>query len=241
MEEEGEYYVNEVDGLPNEHPALPSYHNDEPNNSEGNNDSFDDLPTSLIVTNIHSQVFVNDDLKAEMEGLFRQFSEDVSFQWLKSFRRLRVNYVVAVDAGKSVPDLLEQFLRRHFDLVPANARIQLHQYKINESIINCYFAQPVTPVSNKNLQPPAPTKQFLISPPCSPPAGWQQAEECEPIVNQDLLAALANLKPGEVHELHAAAESQPSIVVHTAIVQDEGGEESNLRVGIIPTKCPERA
>lgn len=241
MEEEGEYYVNEVDGLPNEHPALPSYHNDEPNNSEGNNDSFDDLPTSLIVTNIHSQVFVNDDLKAEMEGLFRQFSEDVSFQWLKSFRRLRVNYVVAVDAGKAVKDLLERFLKPHFYLVLANARIQLHQYKINESIINCYFAQPVTPVSNKNLQPPAPTKQFLISPPCSPPAGWQQAEECEPIGNQDLLAALANLTPGEVHELHAAAESQPSIVVHTAIVQDEGDEESNLRVGIIPTKCPERA
>lgn len=58
-------------------------------------------------------------------------------------------------------------------------------------------------------------------------------------MNQDLLAALANLTPGEVHELHAAAESQPSIVVHTAIVQEEG-EASNLRVNITPTKCPER-
>lgn len=101
MEEAGEYYVNEVDGLPNEHPALPDYEHDEPNNSEGNNDdSFDDLPTSLIVTNIHSTVFVNDDLKAEMESVFREFSTDVSFHWLKSFRRLRVNYVDAVSAGK---------------------------------------------------------------------------------------------------------------------------------------------
>lgn len=128
-------------------------------------------------------------------------------------------------------------------IFPANARIQLHQFKVNESTINCYFAQPVTPVSNKNLQPPAPTKQFLISPPCSPPAGWQQAEECEPIVNQDLLRALANLTPGEVHELHAAAESQPSIVVHTAIVQDgtEGAPASpTLRIGVVHTKCPER-
>ncbi|CRK97921.1 CLUMA_CG011296, isoform A [Clunio marinus] len=219
MEEEGGYYVNEVDGLPNEHPALPDYENDEPNNSETNHDSFDDLPTSIIVTNIHSQVFVNDELKAEMESLFRAFSDDVTFQWLKSFRRLRVNYKDAISA--------------------ANARIQLHQYKINESIINCYFAQPVTPVSNRNLQPPAPTKQFLISPPCSPPAGWQQAEECEPIVNQDLLAALANLTPGEVHELHAAAESQPSIVVHTAIVQEEN-DDSQQKLKVIPTKCPER-
>lgn len=126
----------------------------------------------------------------------------------------------------------------------ANARIQLHQYHINDSIINCYFAQPVTPVSNRNLQPPAPTKQFLISPPSSPPAGWAQAEELEPIVNQDLLAALANLNPGEVHELHAAGESQPSIVVHTAIVQEataDGESSPKQTIKAIPTKCPERA
>jgi len=211
MEEEGGYYVNAVDGLPNEHPALPSsYNSDEPENAEINSDSFDDLPKSIIVTNIHSEIFVNEDLKAELEGLFRQFSADVTFQWLKSFRRVRVNYTDAISA--------------------ANARIQLHQYKINESVINCYFAQPVTPVSNKNLQPPAPTKQFLISPPCSPPAGWQQAEECDPIVNQDLLAALANLTPGEVHELHAAAESQPSIVVHTAMVGLDQPERERAQI-----------
>jgi calcipressin-2 len=101
MEEEGGYYVNEVDGLRNDHPALPEYDNDEPNSTERNHDdSFDDLPTSLIVTNIHSQVFVNEDMKAEMESLFRQFSDDVTFQWLKSFRRLRVNYVDAISAGE---------------------------------------------------------------------------------------------------------------------------------------------
>lgn len=134
----------------------------------------------------------------------------------------------------------------------ANARIQLHQYKINKSIINCYFAQPVTPISNKNLQPPAPTKQFLISPPSSPPAGWQQAEECEPnIFSHDLLAALSNLNPGEVHEIHAASENQPGIMVHTAIVGEDpttvaaaadGSEEAErkLRMGVVHTRCPER-
>lgn len=105
MGDEGGYYVNEADGLSNDHPNFanalpPDYEHDEPNNSEANRDSFDDLPTSLIVTNIHSEVFVNEDLKAEMESLFRQFSDDVTFQWLKSFRRLRVNYVDAVSAGE---------------------------------------------------------------------------------------------------------------------------------------------
>lgn len=97
----GDYYVNEADGLSNEHPAMPSsYADDEASNAEANADSFDDLPKSIIVTNIHSTVFVNDELKAEMESLFRQFSEDVTFQWLKSFRRLRVNYVDAISAGE---------------------------------------------------------------------------------------------------------------------------------------------
>jgi hypothetical protein len=124
---------------------------------------------------------------------------------------------------------------------------------VNKSVINCYFAQPVTPISNKSLQPPAPSKQFLISPPSSPPLGWQQADECEPFMfNHDLLAALANLNPGEVHEIHAASETQPGILVHTAIVGQEGGaiamdesEEAKkaaagTTASTMHTRCPER-
>jgi hypothetical protein len=226
MEDESQYYVNEVDGLPNDHPAFP-FEIDLPESTE-NNDTFDDLPTSIIVTNIHSEVFQSDEMKAEMEALFREFSDDVTFHWLKSFRRLRVNYTNAISA--------------------ANARIQLHQFKISKSIINCYFAQPVTPISNKNLQPPAPVKQFLISPPSSPPLGWQQADETEPhLFNHDLIAALANLNPGEVHEIHAPSENQPGILVHTALVHDEQApadpeseEGKKARMGIVQTRCPER-
>lgn len=101
MEDESGYFVNEVDGLPNEHPALPEsfISGDELDNLEPNDDSFDDLPTSLIVTSIHSEVFHTEELKEEMERLFREFSENVTFQWLKSFRRLRVNYDTAISAG----------------------------------------------------------------------------------------------------------------------------------------------
>lgn len=99
-DDESGFYLNEVDGLSNDHPALPGYDDENKNDELNPDDTFDDLPTSLIVTNIHSSVFVSDYLKSELEDLFRQFSDDVTFQWLKSFRRLRVNYNDAVSAGE---------------------------------------------------------------------------------------------------------------------------------------------
>uniref|UniRef100_A0A2M4AWZ6 Putative calcineurin-mediated signaling pathway inhibitor dscr1 n=1 Tax=Anopheles triannulatus TaxID=58253 RepID=A0A2M4AWZ6_9DIPT len=198
------HFINPTDGLPNEHPALPSAYDSDNESNPVDDDLLDDLPTSIIVTNIHSEVFASDELKARLEQLFRTFSDNTTFQWLKSFRRLRVNYDTAIAA--------------------ANARIQLHQYPFGKSIINCYLAQPVTPVSNPNLKPPAPVKQFLISPPASPPAGWEPAEEAEPLVNHDLLAALASLTPGESHEIHAQSEHHPGIIVHTAGQHPGGGE-----------------
>lgn len=227
-------FINPTDGLSSQHPTLPELNSDDESNPV-DPDSFDDLPTSIIVTNIHSEVFIDNELKLKMESLFREFCENCTFQWLKSFRRLRVNFDDAVSA--------------------ANARIKLHQYEFNQkSIITCYFAQPVTPVSHRNLQPPAPVKQFLISPPASPPAGWEPRDENEPLVNHDLLAALANLTPGESHELHPQTEDQPGIIVHTALLPGGAGVAvpgaaavaavdvgQNRTKQIGHTKCPERA
>ena len=217
--EDKDIYINQVDGLSNEHPSIPEHNSDE---DDEDNDSglYDDLPTSVIVTNIHPEVFTNEKLKIEMEDLFKIFSENATFQWLKSFRRLRVNLESGVAA--------------------ANARLQLHQYEFGKSVITCYFAQPVTPVPHKYLKPPALTKQFLISPPASPPAGWCPREEGEPLVNHDLLAALANLTPGESHELHPPTTEHPGIIVHTALMPSDSDEKC-LQNRIPQTKCPERA
>ncbi|VVD00487.1 protein sarah [Leptidea sinapis] len=211
--EEYEVYINPEDGMPNAHPNISDINQE--SDSQYEVTDFDDLPKSVIVTNIHSEVFSDEKLKKKLEDIFRTFSDNVVFQWLKSFKRLRVNYDSPLDA--------------------ANARVQLHQYHFHKTRINCYFAQPVTPISIKNLKPPAPVKQFLISPPASPPVGWEPREEGEPIVNDELLAALASLTPGESHELHAPTPTQPAIIVHTAIAAEPCGK---IGLKIHQTPCP---
>ncbi|XP_023934142.1 protein sarah [Bicyclus anynana] len=212
--QEDDVYINPEDGMPNIHPNIADLEQDADSQDELND--FDDLPKSVIVTNIHSDVFGDEKLKKELEDLFRTFSDNTTFQWLRSFKRLRVNYDSPVAA--------------------ANARVRLHQFPFYNSSINCYFAQPVTPISLKNLRPPAPVKQYLISPPASPPIGWEPREEGEPIVNPDLLAAIASLAPGESHELHAPTPTQPAIVVHTAL----SSETNTPKLGPMPhTCCPE--
>ncbi|XP_015911882.2 calcipressin-1 [Parasteatoda tepidariorum] len=160
-----------------------------------------DLPKSVIITNVDSDIINDECRKIQFERIFLHFDEEASFQYFKSFHRVRVNYTNPTAAAK--------------------ARIQCHQTKIGGNVVNCYFAQPSVCSGNKDnetsdayLQPPSPVRQFLISPPASPPVGWEPVDEAQPCLNYDLLQALAKLTPGEAHELHPPSSTQPGIVVH---------------------------
>ncbi|GBM61250.1 Calcipressin-3 [Araneus ventricosus] len=181
-----------------------------------------DLPTSLIITNVDSNIFSDENQKNQLEEIFQKFDEGASFQYFKSFRRVRVNLTNPTAA--------------------ANARIQCHQTKIGDNIVNCYFAQQITSTGSKEgetsdsyLQPPSPVRQFLISPPASPPVGWEPVGEAQPCINYDLLTALAKLTPGEAHELHPPSRTQPGIVVH--ICEDQNVEGPRLK--IVQTRRPD--
>ncbi|XP_054708692.1 calcipressin-2-like [Uloborus diversus] len=181
-----------------------------------------DLPTSVIITNVENEIFTDEYRKIEFEEIFQHFDEGASFQYFKSFRRVRVNFTNPTAAAK--------------------ARIQCHQTKIGDSVVNCYFAQPIASTGNKDgeasdsyLQPPSPVRQFLISPPASPPVGWEPVDEARPCINYDLLSALAKLTPGEAHELHPPSGSQPGIVVHVCEDQKLDGP----RLKIVQTRRPD--
>ncbi|XP_031559645.1 calcipressin-2-like [Actinia tenebrosa] len=175
----------------------------------------------LSITNVPSTVFENQDLKVEFNQLFLAFDEAATVSYFKSFRRVRVTF--------SSSELASE------------AKLVLHGCKYRGTELGVYFVQS-NPCSSSGessqLKPPPLTKQFLISPPPSPPVGWEQTHEASPIINYDLLTAVAALDKSEPYELHPPDTDAPSIVVHLCDeeeeveVMDEDGEKP-----FHPLKC----
>ncbi|XP_034720860.1 calcipressin-1-like isoform X1 [Etheostoma cragini] len=159
---------------------------------------FTELPSALIACKVPQSLFNDGGVKAGFESLFRSFDPAVQFQYFKSFRRARISFSDAPAA--------------------AEARLRLHKTDFHGKEMRLYFAQSVH-IGSPRLMPPKPDKQFLISPPASPPVGWEQSNDAMPVINYDLLCAISKLGPGEQYELQMATPTTPSVVVH--VCEDE--------------------
>lgn len=187
---------------------------------------FTDLLDSLLAWKVPVEIFITDSpLRTSFEELFRAFDQNVTFQFFKSFRRVRINFSNALAA--------------------AEARAKLHKSDFNGREVRLCFAQSVH-IGSPRLEPPKPDKQFLLSPPPSPPVGWEQAKDSTPVINYELLCAIARLGPGEKYELQPGTPTTPSVVVHVCENdQDSSENEKDMEEGrrarpkIIQTRRPE--
>uniref|UniRef100_A0A3Q2QG32 Calcipressin-1-like n=1 Tax=Fundulus heteroclitus TaxID=8078 RepID=A0A3Q2QG32_FUNHE len=177
-----------------------------------------DLLNALIAWKVPEELFAVSSLKASFESLFRSFDPQAQFQYFRSFRRVRISFTDALAA--------------------AEARLRLHKTDFNGKEIRLYFPQSVH-IGSPRLEPPKPEKQFLISPPASPPVGWEPSPDATPVINYDLLCAISKLGPGEKYELQTATPTTPSVVVH--VCEDEQGHGSAAaHADPEDTPCPSR-
>ena len=187
---------------------MKSFDKDEETNLPINNilDEINSIPCVIFACNVHQDVFNVDQVREEFESIFEVFGPP-EFIYLPSFRRVRVNYESPQEA--------------------ARAKIALHGSEFKEQAVKVYFAQSSyeeEAATSSNLHPPALDKQFLISPPASPPVGWEPVAENKPAFNFDLLSTVIEMAPGQSHELHKGTDGAPSVVVHVCESTRPGSE-----------------
>lgn len=165
-----------------------------------------DLPNAIIVTNVPTEVFSDDEQKTNFSSLFTQIEPDAHFDFLRSFRRVRIIFRSPENA--TAAKLLTQHL------------------SFNGTTLKSFFAQKVRLRDSSDdglLKLPPLEKQFLISPPASPPVGWEQCHEMAPVVcNFDLMSRLAAFTVEDTYEVFEGDDDKPKIIIHPANEEGEG-------------------
>jgi len=187
---------------------------------------FVEMPRSIFVTQVPRSVFVETEVKAEFEALF---PTAVKFGYFPNFQRVRVEFGESIEACR--------------------ARVRFHLFAFHDTKFRVYLTNSVdsrdSSASMDYLKPPPAEKQFLISPPPSPPEGWVQIKEDKPSDLQpglafELISRLAALKTGESHEIIERTENHPSIILITCEDIDNQNKSDKSRTSQIQqTRRPE--
>lgn len=185
---------------------------------------------SVIVKDLPEQLFSSKDMKEKFEQMFSLDGsiKNAVFIYFSTFRRCRVDLGNAEDA-----ELIKSTFSE-FKLIPTCAYSSktylLRHLKVkyrNEQSGRAYDFQ-----ANENLFPPKIERAFLISPPASPPIGWEQTVENAPLIDHnELVHALAlaeSNRSGCSRQLLAATDTTPQIIVHCCAFDDSSNRTSSF-------------
>jgi len=164
------------------------------NREQHQNGDSSEKPACLIVRDFPTDVFLDDDIKHQFEQLFSMYGT-AYFTYLPGFQRIIVKYTQHTNAIK--------------------AQTELNGVSLDDrKVIRIFFKEDAKKFGDDFLTLPKAQRLFLISPPASPPVGWEPTEEPIPVVNYDLISAVARLEiPGKPVELVSKTDITPGIVV----------------------------
>ncbi|KAF9975612.1 carbohydrate-binding module 1 protein [Actinomortierella ambigua] len=137
------------------------------------------VPTNtIIITHLETSHMENTDFIARLRQKSDEFGKVLYFAPIKSFLRVFVVYESTFDAQR--------------------AKALMHNTAFEDANLRVYFGQhtDLTLEARHYLQPPELEKNWLISPPGSPPVGWTQIREDPPNavhLADDLVKALLEM------------------------------------------------
>ena len=156
------------------------------------------IEDTLSVVDPPECIFGGGDNKSRslFEALFKEIDHDAVFCYLNSFKQVRV----VLSSTEKAKEVVE---------------------KINGSLfmgeqIKLRFSKYIQ-IGSSTLQIPEQDHLFLISPPSTPPVGWEQTREAKPSQPhiEEILHALHIASfSGEPVQVHAGTGNIPSIVLH---------------------------
>ena len=179
---------------------------------------------SIFVSRLPPQIFSEryHELREHLENIFKRYGEAPTFHYLPSVSKVCVVYHRPGEAALAREELDE-------------TNFQMHGSIRVESL--CLVT---APWSERYLKVPKTQKQFLISPPSSPPVGWEPSEEPAPVRPEALESALLNLMcpPGELIDLFESDNpSHPIIRLDMAFVGEDQSDHS-LSLAAVRTTRP---
>lgn len=179
---------------------------------------------SLFVSRLPQAIFSvrSEHLRNQLETLFHRYGDRTAFHYLSSISKVCVVFHRPGEA---------QLAREELD----NIQFMSHGPIRVESL-----RLVTTPWTHRYLRVPKPQKQFLISPPSSPPVGWEPTEEPAPVRPEVLESALLDLvyAPGGFVQLFESEDpTHPSIRLDVAFVEESQSNHA-LSVAAVRTARP---